>query len=291
MAKRPSSVTEVIDKKYMGKSFSNTIMNTPVDTQRLQNSPLTQEQVEQVKKKYNIKSYSDRMQFESDYSRDARRTIVQDMQIANKTAKERGEKIPFKFNSDNAREKYINQQVNERMEKWYSYYEHRELLILSGQYDEIRMNMYREQYISHLKLGNMHEEVIRNINELTPEQWKKLVEQPDARVDSEKTRELPFLSNIYSYDSRTDNSDTIQEIKEAFKSAGLEYKSFPIEHARDLKRKKFEALKDAYYEGRYDLHQNDKGEWVAPFIGKENGKDSDIVLELVDYIDKHSEEY
>ena len=290
MARRPTNVTEIIDKKFMGKSYSSTIMNTPVDYERLKSSPLSQEQVEQVKKKYNIKTYVDRMQFESEYTTSARRTIVQDIEIANKTALERGEKAPFRFNSKLARENYITQQVNERMDKWYSYYEKRELLILSGQYDEIRMKMYHEQYISHLKLGNVSEELLRNIQELTPEQWKKLVEQPDARVDSDKNRELPSLSNIYSYDTRSDNANIVKEIKEAFKTAGIEYKSFPQEHARDIKRKKFEAIKDAYYRGDYNLHKNDKGDWVAPLIGTENGKDSDIVLELVDYIDKHSEE-
>lgn len=291
MARRPINVTEVIDKKYMGKSFSNTIMNTPVDTDRLRNSPLSPEQVEEIKKKYSIKTYNDRIQFESEYTSSARRTIVQDMEIANRTARERGESIPYKFRSNLAREDYITKQVNERVDKWYSYYEHRELLILSGQYDELRMNMYREQYISHLNLGNANEELIRNIKELTPEQWKKLVEQPDVKVDSDKSRELPSLSNIYSYDSKVDNSDNItQEIKEAFKTVGLEYKSFPIEHARDIKYKKFESIKDAYYRGEYNLHKNKEGKWAAPLIGTEGGKDGDIVLDLVEYIDRHSPE-
>ena len=291
MAKRPSTVVEALDKKYMGKSFSSKIMNTPVDTERLRSNPLSPEQVEQVKKKYSIKTYSSREEFNFNYIDDARRTITQDMIIANKTAKQRHESLPYKFRSDNAKIEYIDKVANERLDKWYSYYQHRELLILSGQYDELRSQQYREQYLKHLKMGNISGEIIRNIEDLSLEEWNKLVQQPEPQVDNQNNRKLPFLESIYSYASHDKAPDIESEIKEAFKSAGINFKEFPEESAKDNKRKKFRAIADAYYEGRYDLHQNAEGKWVAPFIGTEGGKDSDVVLELVDYIDRHSDEY
>ena len=291
MAKRPNSVTEILDKKYMGKSFSSKIMNTPVDTERLRNNPLSQEQVEQVKKKYSIKTYSSREEFDFNYIDDARRTITQDMIIANRTAKERHESLPHMFRSDNAKIEYVDKLANERLDKWYSYYQHRELLILSGQYDELRSQQYREQYLKHLRMGNISGEIIKNIEDLSLEEWNKLVQQPDANIDSPNNRKLPFLESVYSYMSHEKTPDIESEIKEAFKSAGINFKEFPEEHARDLKRKKFDAIVDAYYEGRYNLHQNAEGKWVAPFIGTEGGKDGDLVLELVDRIGRDSDKY
>lgn len=291
MAKRPKTVSEILDKKYMGKSFSSNIMNTPVDMERLRNNPLSQEQVEQVKKKYSIKSFSSREEFNFNYLDDARRTITQDIIIANKTAKERNEELPYKFRSDETRMNYIDKIANERLNKWWSYYQKRELLILSGQYDEIRSQQYREQYLKHLHMGNISNEIIKNIEDLSLEDWNKLVQQPDTNVDSPNIRKLPFLESVYSYVSHEKAPDIESEIKEAFKSAGIEFKPYVNEKARDLKRKKFDAITKAYYEGRYNLHKNDKGKWVAPLIGTEDGKDSDLVLELVEYIDKHSNEY
>ena len=289
---RPSNVEVNLDKKYMGKSISNTILNTPVDYERLRNSPLSATEVENIKNKYKIKTFSSREEFMFIYTDDARRTIIQDMNIANKTAKERNEKLPFNFRNETTRDNYIDKQITERLDKWYKYYQHRELLILSGQYEEIRLNMYKEQYLSHLKSGNISKEIIKNIEDLSMEDWQKLVQQPDAKVDSDKTRELPSLSNIYSYDSKVDNTANIEsEIKEAFKSSGIEFKEYPELNNADLIRKKFPRLTEAYYEGRYDLHQNDSGKWVAPFIGTEDGKNSDLVKELMEYIDKHSDEY
>lgn len=285
-------IVNTLDKKYMGKSVSKTIMNTPVDYQRLHNSPLSQEQVEEVKKRYGISTFNSEAHFKFEYTDDARRTIVQDMKLANEQAKARGEKEPYKFRNTQTRENYIDSQITKRLNEWYSYYQKRELLIQSGQYDEIRLSMYREQYLSHLKLGNVDGSVLKNIEELSDEDWKKLVQQPDPRPDSIKTRELPSLANVYSYDSKVDNSANItKEIKEAFESAGLTFKEYPEEDNKSLIRKKFPKITQAYYEGRYDLHQNDKGKWVAPFIGTEDGKNSNMVKELIEYIDKHSDEY
>lgn len=289
---RPSNVEINLSKKYMGKSMSETIRNTPVDYDRLRNSPLSAEQVEQVKKKYSIRTYNSREEYMFLNADDARRAIIQDMNIANKTAKERGEKIPYNFKNETTRDNYIDKQMTIRMNEWYSYYQKRELLILTGQYEEIRLKMYKDQYLSHLKSGNIGKDVIKNIEDLTLEQWQQLVQQPDTKVDSDKTRELPSLSNIYSYDSKVDNTANIEsEIKEAFKSAGLEFKEYPEESNANVIRKKFPKITEAYYEGRYDLHKNDNGKWVAPFIGTEDGKNSDLVKELIDYIDKHSNEY
>ena len=293
MAKRPSNVVEALDKKFMGKSFSNTIMNTPIDTERLQNSPLAPEQVEQVKKRYNIKTFPSRDNFNYNYFDDARRTIIEDMTRANKLATERHEPLPYKFRSDNAKEEYVNRLANERLDKWYSYYEHRELLILSGQYDDLRAEQYRTKYLEHLKLGNISGEVIRNIKDMSLEEWKKLVQQPETQVDKENYRKLPFLESVYAYSSHTTSEikSIEDEIKEAFSSADIEFKSYPEEKPRDIKRRKIAALTDAYYMGNYDLHKNSQGKWVAPYIGTEDGKDGDIVLELVDSINRNSDKY
>ena len=143
---RPSKVEISLNKKYMGKSMSETIRNTPIDYDRLRNSPLSQAQVDEIKKKYSIKSYSSKEEYMFMSADDARRAIVQDMNIANKTAKERGEKEPYVFRSTNSRDNYIDKQMTTRLNEWWSYYQKRELLILSGQYEEIRLSMYKEQY-------------------------------------------------------------------------------------------------------------------------------------------------
>lgn len=287
---RPKHV-EVLDKKFMGKSVSNLIKNTPVDIQRVNTSPLSQEQVEEVKKRYNIKTFNSQAQFNFNYYDDARRTLIEDMRLANKTAKERGEKLPYNFRNNDTREKYLETKVNERLNSWYSYYQHRELLILSGQYEELRAGLYKEQYLKHLKLGNISGEVIKNIENLSLEDWQKLIRQPDAKVDSVKNRELPALSNIYSYTPNNNSQNIENEIKEAFKSSGIEFVSYPEENADDIKRKKFAKMCEAYYEGRLQIYDKGNGHFSVPLLGSTDGKNAKIVKEFIEYVDKHSDEY
>lgn len=273
-------------QSFIDKRNRGLIENTQVDYERLRDRPLAQEQVDNIHKKYSITYYSSRHDFDEHYSKAARTAVIADIRASHK-----------EFKTDKAKQDYITNQVNERLDKQWEFYQHRELLIQSGQYDEIRTEQHRQQYIEHLRLANVDADVIENINRLTPEQWARLITYPSVDPSTPTTRILPQMTDIYSstYQYDSDKYDVVkQEIQEAFKDAGLEY----IENKKAkgqtevLKRRKFRSLATAYYEGRLEITRKANGAFSVPFIGSTDSKKTGrVTKDFISYLDKVSDDF
>lgn len=253
------------------KSINETIANTPIDISRSLLSPI---EIERIHKRYNIRTFSTRQEFDEAYYSDAYNAALRDA----------------KMNPDSKIES-----VKSRLDKWYDYYEHREQLIATGQYDDIRAETYREQYLSHLRMANVDNDIIKNIENLTLDQWRTLYQQPDTDVSSIKDRELPSISNIYSYDSHTTDAykQIGEEIRQAFKSAGLEFKEYgdKQEDNKVLMRRKFSKYAEAVLDGRIKLTNKADGSISVPFIGNTKGKNADVANDFIDYLEEIAEDF
>ena len=282
MAKKVPWAENQFTQSFRNKSLRNTIMNTPIDTTRPR---LSQEQIDQQHKKYSITEYASYSDFEAKNERYSRTAVIRELNAENKT-----------FKSTKQKEKYIREQTTERLQSQWRFYEHREGLIETGQYDEIRTEQHRQQYISHLRMANVDADVIENIERLTPEQWSRLNAFPDVDPKSFKNRLLPNMRDIYSstLEIDTDKYDVIKdEIKEAFESAGLKF----IENKKAdgqvdvIKRRKFPALAAAYYEGRFEIKRKANGHYSVPFIGSTDGKNAQTARDFIKYLDRVSIDY
>lgn len=273
-------------QSFIDKRNRGLIENTQVDYERLRDRPLAQEQIDNIHKKYSITYYSSRHDFDEHYSKYARTAIITDIKQSHK-----------QFDNDKQKQEYITNQVNERLDKQWEFYQHRELLIQSGQYDEIRTEQHRQQYIEHLRLANVDADVIENINRLTPEQWARLISYPNADPSSPMSRLLPQMTDIYSstYEYNADKYDVIkQEIKEAFTDAGLTF----IENKRAkgqahvIKYRKFEELADAYYNNKLHIKRKPNGAFVVPFIGSTDSRATGkITKDFLKFLDKNPRDF
>lgn len=113
------------------------------------------------------------------------------------------------------------------LEKLWKQYEHRDMLIETGQYEEYRINAYRNKYIAALKIEGVNQNVIDNIKKLSNEEFASLVGTNDARVDNDRVYLLPILGQFdYHIMGIKANSKIIEiedEIKNAFKEVGLPF--------------------------------------------------------------------
>ena len=113
-------------------------------------------------------------------------------------------------------------------ERW-RMYQHRDKLIESGQYEELRLQQYKDVYIKSMKASGFSDEEIYNIERLSLQQFKKMV----AGIDFDKTNInktfLPILGEfLYMYKQEGLATDpNIEEyherLRQAFTEAGIPY--------------------------------------------------------------------
>lgn len=106
-------------------------------------------------------------------------------------------------------------------------YKHRDELIRSGQYEEYRLSSYKSRYVKALKIANVDDSIIRNIEKLDLNRFSDLMGLRDARTDTTNKYRLPQLGgfNYYSigmhYNDKTKEIE--EEIKGAFKESGIPF--------------------------------------------------------------------
>ena len=117
--------------------------------------------------------------------------------------------------------------TTEQIEQIIKDYKHRDELIRSGQYEEYRLSSYKKRYIRALKVANVDDTIIRNIEKLDLSKFSDLMGLRDARTDTPTKYRLPQLGgfNYYSigmhYNDKTKEIE--EEIKGAFKEAGIPF--------------------------------------------------------------------
>lgn len=112
----------------------------------------------------------------------------------------------------------------EKLNEMWSDYQHRDKLIISGQYEEWRYKAYRDNYIEAMKRSAFPTNVIKNIEKLSLEEWKNLVILPKSNKENVGDTLLPKLGGFHYGDAASKYvKAATDEIKEAFKAANINY--------------------------------------------------------------------
>lgn len=179
---------------YNNRNIKSDIYNMPLDQQAYDKyeSQESQEQyVSEIYKKYNIKRFSSKKDF---------------------------------TNSINKEESTLWLTPTEINNRW-KYYEKRDKLIRSHQYDMIRLDNYREQYIKMLEQLNISQSYIDTIRNMSYDKWSELISEPNTDKDSPYTKKLPIMGefdyHVHGVFNNEKKEDYEQRIMDAFNSVGV----------------------------------------------------------------------
>lgn len=89
---------------------------------------------------------------------------------------------------------------NQKEALWIEY-EHRDKLIRTGQYDDYRIELFRDNYLKGLRRLGASEKEIELLRSLSIEQWNELQELPQAEKDNIKDKQLPPLG-LFNYNDK-----------------------------------------------------------------------------------------
>lgn len=98
-------------------------------------------------------------------------------------------------------------------------YKHRDELIRSGQYEEYRLSSYKQRYIRALKIANIDESIIKNIEKLDLSKFGELMGLRDARTTTMGKYRLPQLGGFNYYSIGINYNDKTKEIEEEIRGA------------------------------------------------------------------------
>ena len=138
------------------------------------------------------------------------------------------------FNSEQEYGDYLRKNTpynDEQIELLWKDYTKIKNLVLTGQYEEYRINTFRDSYIKAMKESGLSKSAIDNLKDLSIEQFAELANQRDARKDSNNKWRLPQLggfdyhTNIDPQAKRDYATMAEQEIRALFEEMGLEWKS------------------------------------------------------------------
>lgn len=180
--------------------------------------------------------------------------------------------IPYyKGRNDFINKKLDMQFSDAQLEALWIEYEHREKLIVTGQYEKIRLDMFRQNYIKGMERLGMSKAEIEHFKKLTDKQLDELIMYPRVEKGSEKSTYLPQLG-LFNYDDKESLSRVRADLEEAYEAVGLE----------TLQDENF----DRYKNYKVKLSKpNKKGEqhYYIPFVGSETGRNADLVRDILEY--------
>lgn len=101
---------------------------------------------------------------------------------------------------DSAKEVY-DLTTSQKEELWNDY-QYRHKLIISGQYEDYRINVFKENYIKGMRRLGASETEIDVLSKLTTSQWEFLATLPDANKNNIKDKRLPPLG-LFNYDDKS----------------------------------------------------------------------------------------
>ena len=191
MSRRKKYKYDIIHDFYKKRQMSEEVKKTAVDINRLNTQRMRSDidnYVDSIYSMFNIKRFKNKDEF-----------------------------LDYQANSN---PDLKTSEVNKRWEE----YKHRDDLITSGQYEDLRYKQYRENYITALKKGNFPMELITNVENLSIEKWKEIIILPSANKEKPNDRQFPVLGG-YRYGDANEAfyRATIAEIKEAFNALGVPY--------------------------------------------------------------------
>ena len=179
---------------YNNRNIKSDIYNTPLDQQaydKYESQEYQEQYVSEMYKKYNIKRFSSKKDF---------------------------------TNSINKEESTLWLTPTEINNRW-KYYEKRDKLIRSHQYDMIRLDNYRDQYIKMLEQLNVSQVYIDTIRNMSYDKWSELISEPNTDKDSPYTKKLPIMGefdyHVHGVFNNEKKEDYEQRIMDAFNSVGV----------------------------------------------------------------------
>lgn len=105
-------------------------------------------------------------------------------------------------------------------------YMHREKLMVTGQYEELRYKAYKENYIKAMRESGMPEYAIDNIEKLSIKDWRKLAIAP-ADMDNKDKYALPNIEEFHYQGNITflakDIEDKVNALAATFQQIGLTF--------------------------------------------------------------------
>lgn len=236
-----------IDDTYRRSRVSERIRETNVSVKEMRKSHREHIDIEGYKEsiynKYNIKQYTNKREFNKDHE-----DFLTDRQI----------------------------------DALWIDYKHRDKLIESGQYDKIRLQLYKENYVSRLEKSNYPREVISNIEKLDLKDWEKIVILPNTDKNKLKNSVLPDIGAYYyevvgTFSPVADTVRTnIADIRNVFYQTGLKWESFN-DNMKVLNALKYKVLdRDKI---NYVIDDEDEEVYIDSMVSLMSDKNIEDVLE------------
>lgn len=203
----PSRKGKRISEFYTKHSTTEQIRNIKLDTNRPDKGAVYGIS---IYNKYNITRY----QVKNDM-RKALEPILRD-----RIKREYSDKIK-KFARDETKEKFISEKVDNAIEKQWKEYLYRDKLINNGQYDEFRVNDYRNKYLDTLK-DNIDSKLYSYLKNLPTNEFDKLVSRPNFDKRNPYKYNLPTLGFFYPTEGVVSiEKELTEEIMNALKERGI----------------------------------------------------------------------
>lgn len=147
--------------------------------------------------------------------------------------------------------------VDKTIANYWTQYLKRDNLMASGQYQNYRMNVYRENYLRSLmriadgKLDDRQQWIYNTLSKLTLDQMEELYLTPNNDMESLKSNKLPRLKAYYTTESsdlyKDDNYSSIwSDIESALKDLGYDYTKFIPSKTKLTPYKASEEIRSRY---------------------------------------------
>ena len=184
-------------------------------------------------------------------------------------------------------------------------YEHRHKLIVSGQYEDYRAELFRDNYIKAMRRIGAGEKEIQILQDIPLSQWGLLEITPQAQKDNARDKQLPPLGTFsyndksllaevrkdlkvvlkeqldvdYEWDEESNIKKSLKYIKALIKPEDrddLLQEGNEIELYTDMIRHvPFEKLK------KTKPSKNDAGHYYIRGVGSETGKNSQLIKDIL----------
>lgn len=198
-----------IRKKYEQGKISQLIRQTEVKGKQ----KLTEQQVVEVYNKYGLTIIDNPTTYYDNPTRthNIRQYVVKENKDTIKAIKKKGGDV----------EKFIQDKVRDRINQDIKDYEHRDALIRTGQYDEIRTRLYKVNYVESMQAWGIDESLIKAIEKASPTELAVLFTTPDAKKDSKDRYALPVLGFYYGELKGEQLNEVEERIRDAIIGAGI----------------------------------------------------------------------
>lgn len=141
---------------------------------------------------------------------------------------------------------------NKTIEQRWKEYQHREDLMITGQYQNYMKNYYKNNYIANLANAGIDDEIVRALQNLSEEQWASLASLRASDKDNPNNYALPMIDTYYDTQGIKGDKNlktTIEnDIKNAYKKVfGKSIKAEELFFANDFNLPDNELYKEIAY--------------------------------------------